>query len=146
MILEQFNLKDRVALVTGANRGLGQAMALGLAEAGAKVITASRSLERNEEFAGEWADAKESGTDLLRDELRRRALEGWTRDDQRLMFRHAAGLLPPEEAEAWKAVHGRMAPPLDGLVSMHLEIPDVRRWAAERPNLYPLTVTLRDAD
>lgn len=37
MILDQFRLNGRVALVTGASRGLGQAMALALAEAGADV-------------------------------------------------------------------------------------------------------------
>lgn len=43
MILDLFNLTGRVALVTGANRGLGQAMALGLAEAGADIVCVSRS-------------------------------------------------------------------------------------------------------
>src|SRR5687768_4868253 len=36
-ILDTFNLNGRVALVTGAARGMGQAIALGLAEAGADV-------------------------------------------------------------------------------------------------------------
>jgi 2-deoxy-D-gluconate 3-dehydrogenase len=35
MILDKFKLDDKVAIVTGAGRGLGQAMAVGLAEAGA---------------------------------------------------------------------------------------------------------------
>lgn len=38
-ILDAFRLDGRVALVTGAARGLGQAIALGLAEAGADVVT-----------------------------------------------------------------------------------------------------------
>lgn len=43
MILDLFSLAGRVALVTGGNRGLGQAMAVGLAEAGADVACVSRS-------------------------------------------------------------------------------------------------------
>jgi 2-dehydro-3-deoxy-D-gluconate 5-dehydrogenase len=37
-ILEKFRLTGKAALVTGASRGLGQSMALGLAEAGADVL------------------------------------------------------------------------------------------------------------
>ncbi len=37
MILDQFKLENKVAIVTGSGRGLGQAMAIGLAEAGADV-------------------------------------------------------------------------------------------------------------
>lgn len=38
-----FDLSDKTALVTGASRGIGQAMAVGLAEAGAHIIAAARS-------------------------------------------------------------------------------------------------------
>ncbi len=38
MILEQFKLTGKVAIVTGASVGLGQGMALGLAEAGAHIV------------------------------------------------------------------------------------------------------------
>lgn len=38
MILDQFKLDGRVALVTGASAGLGQAIAIALAEAGADVV------------------------------------------------------------------------------------------------------------
>jgi 2-deoxy-D-gluconate 3-dehydrogenase len=37
MILDQFKLDGKVAVVTGASRGLGQAIAVGLAEAGADI-------------------------------------------------------------------------------------------------------------
>ncbi len=47
-------LAGRVAIVTGAGRGLGQAMALGLAAAGARVVaTAARSLDEVEAVAAE---------------------------------------------------------------------------------------------
>ena len=42
MALEIFNLKGKVALVTGGSKGLGKAMARGLAEAGADIVISSR--------------------------------------------------------------------------------------------------------
>ena len=45
MILDNFNLAGKTALVTGCKRGIGFAMAEGLAEAGADIIGVSASLE-----------------------------------------------------------------------------------------------------
>jgi NAD(P)-dependent dehydrogenase (short-subunit alcohol dehydrogenase family) len=42
MVSEIFNLTGKVALVTGGSKGLGKAMARGLAEAGADIIISSR--------------------------------------------------------------------------------------------------------
>ena len=47
-VLDSFRLDGRVALVTGANRGLGQAMAVGLAEAGADIAALNRSADPGE--------------------------------------------------------------------------------------------------
>jgi 2-dehydro-3-deoxy-D-gluconate 5-dehydrogenase len=44
-VLDSFKLDGKVALVTGCRRGIGTAMALALAEAGADIIGVSRSLE-----------------------------------------------------------------------------------------------------
>ncbi|WP_020683364.1 2-dehydro-3-deoxy-D-gluconate 5-dehydrogenase KduD [Marinobacterium rhizophilum] len=43
MILNTFNLQDKVAIVTGCNTGLGQGMAVGLAQAGCHIIGVNRS-------------------------------------------------------------------------------------------------------
>lgn len=56
-VKELFNLVGRRALVTGGGRGLGEAMAWALAEAGAEVVVASRHLDSCAEVAGAIHDA-----------------------------------------------------------------------------------------
>src|SRR5581483_7972464 len=51
--LDRFLLTDKVALVTGGSRGLGRAMVLAFAAAGADVVVASRKLESCKETADE---------------------------------------------------------------------------------------------
>jgi len=51
MVLASFDLRGRVALVTGAGRGIGEACALALAEAGADLVLVSRSINELEAVA-----------------------------------------------------------------------------------------------
>jgi 2-dehydro-3-deoxy-D-gluconate 5-dehydrogenase len=62
MILDKFNLKGKSALVTGSSRGLGAAIAVGLAQAGANVAvhgssTAPKATQHKLEAAGAKAIA-----------------------------------------------------------------------------------------
>ncbi|MBV4367431.1 2-dehydro-3-deoxy-D-gluconate 5-dehydrogenase KduD [Erwinia sp. BNK-24-b] len=51
MILEDFSLQGKVAVVTGCNTGLGKSMAVGLAQAGCDIVAINRS--EPDETAGE---------------------------------------------------------------------------------------------
>ena len=51
MIFDRFRLDDRVAVITGAGRGLGAAIALAFAEAGADVVISSRTESELDEVA-----------------------------------------------------------------------------------------------
>jgi NADP-dependent 3-hydroxy acid dehydrogenase YdfG len=79
-----FDLSGKVAAVTGATSGIGEATALALAEAGAKVAVAGRREDRLEDLAKRIADA--GGTAMavptdVTDEPQARALIERTKDE-----------------------------------------------------------------
>jgi beta-galactosidase len=47
------------------------------------------------------------------------------------------------EKDEWDRLAPQLRPPLDGRAMLRTELPDVRKWSAEQPHLYPLHVTLR---
>lgn len=110
-VLEMFRLDGKTALVTGARRGIGKAMAVGLAEAGADVIGVSRSLE------AEGSEVEREVTALGRE------FRGYACDfsDRAAIY----ALLEKLKAEA---------PPIDILVNNAGTI--LRKPAAEHPDEY----------
>ena len=64
--LEMFSLKGKTALVTGGSGLYGRQITLALAEAGAKVVIASRNKAKNEEYA---ETLREQGYNVISEEL-----------------------------------------------------------------------------
>lgn len=60
-------LVDQIAIVTGASRGLGRAIAWTLAEQGATVVAAARTMDKLNELSGEAKAAELAGTIVARE-------------------------------------------------------------------------------
>jgi len=60
-MVDLFNIRDKVAIITGASRGIGQAIAGAYADAGAKVVISSRKQDGLDEVA---AQIKARGGDV----------------------------------------------------------------------------------
>lgn len=56
------NLEGKIAIVTGASKGIGKAIAVALADAGAKVVLAARTRQTVEDVA---AELRETGADVI---------------------------------------------------------------------------------
>lgn len=55
--MQEFSLEGKVAVITGASRGIGRSIALRFAQAGAKVVVSSRRLENVQPVASEVQSA-----------------------------------------------------------------------------------------
>lgn len=74
-ILDKFRLDGQVAVVTGAGKGIGRAIALGLAEAGADVAVASRTQADLDAVAAEIRALGRQALPLVTDAIDAAALE-----------------------------------------------------------------------
>lgn len=100
MILDRFRLDDKVAVITGAGRGLGAAIAVAFAEAGADVLIASRTESELEAVAEQVRAAGRKAHIVVADlahpeataELAGRAVEAFGKLD--IVVNNVGGTMP----------------------------------------------------
>jgi len=74
------SLDDRVAIVTGGGKGIGKAIALGLAEAGANVVVCSRTLSDLEEVSEEIKKIGRGSSAVVTDVTKKEDIENIVRE------------------------------------------------------------------
>jgi len=74
-IVDRFDLKGRVALVIGGTSGIGHAIAIGLADAGADVVASSRRIREVAAVAKQIRDKGRRSLEIASDVLERGTLE-----------------------------------------------------------------------
>ena len=105
MILDRFKLTNKVAVITGAGRGIGKGIALAYAEAGADVVCAARTLEQVEATAKQIEERGRSGLAVRanvmeaddRESLLAAAIERFGRVD--ILVNNAGGWIPQPALE-----------------------------------------------
>lgn len=84
-ILDRFRLDGHAAVVTGAGRGIGRAIALALAEAGADVVVSARRTHEIEAVAGEVRDRGRKGVAVTADMLDMKQIEALAEQAQQAL-------------------------------------------------------------
>ncbi|HXF52373.1 MAG TPA: glucose 1-dehydrogenase [Dehalococcoidia bacterium] len=104
-------LRDRVAIVTGSSRGLGRAIALGLADEGCHVVLCARGEERLRETA---AEVRSRGVETLAvvadvtkpEDVERLVAETIARFGRiDILVNNAGGSFPGDSEEAWDGAY-----------------------------------------
>jgi 7-alpha-hydroxysteroid dehydrogenase len=103
MILDRFKITDKVAIVTGAGRGIGRGIALGFAEAGAHVAVAARSQAQIDDTAAEVRKRGRRALAVTCDVMQRAQLEALVQQTLAEFGRvdvlvNNAGGWPPQDA------------------------------------------------